>query len=59
MQPGTAAASCSHQMSDLTHEIHSSHTSAIITHPDADKTTLTEKLPHYGGAIREAGSIEA
>lgn len=33
-------------------------TFAIISHPDAGKTTLTEKLLLYGGAIREAGSIK-
>ncbi|HTQ72017.1 MAG TPA: GTP-binding protein, partial [Acidocella sp.] len=30
-------------------------TFAIISHPDAGKTTLTEKLLLFGGAIREAG----
>lgn len=34
-------------------------TFAIISHPDAGKTTLTEKLLLYGGAIHEAGSIRA
>jgi peptide chain release factor 3 len=34
-------------------------TFAIISHPDAGKTTLTEKLLLYGGAIREAGSVKA
>ena len=29
----------------------------IISHPDAGKTTLTEKLLYHGGAIREAGSF--
>src|SRR6056297_626682 len=32
-------------------------TFAIISHPDAGKTTLTEKLLLYGGAIHEAGSV--
>ena len=32
---------------------------AIISHPDAGKTTLTEKLLLYGGAIREAGAVRA
>ena len=31
----------------------------IISHPDAGKTTLTEKLLYHGGAIREAGSVKA
>lgn len=34
-------------------------TFAIISHPDAGKTTLTEKLLLYGGAIRMAGSVKA
>jgi peptide chain release factor 3 len=34
-------------------------TFAIISHPDAGKTTLTEKLLLYGGAIHEAGSVRA
>jgi peptide chain release factor 3 len=34
-------------------------TFAIISHPDAGKTTLTEKLLLYGGAIHEAGSVKA
>lgn len=32
---------------------------AIISHPDAGKTTLTEKLLLYGGAIQEAGAVKA
>ena len=39
-------------------EIARRRTFAIISHPDAGKTTLTEKLLLYGGAIREAGSIK-
>lgn len=34
-------------------------TFAIISHPDAGKTTMTEKLLLYGGAIHEAGSVRA
>jgi peptide chain release factor 3 len=34
-------------------------TFAIISHPDAGKTTLTEKLLLYGGAIAEAGAVKA
>ena len=32
---------------------------AIISHPDAGKTTLTEKLLLYGGAIQQAGAVNA
>ena len=34
-------------------------TFAIISHPDAGKTTLTEKLLLYAGAVHEAGSVTA
>nr|MBA2265239.1 GTP-binding protein [Chloroflexota bacterium] len=34
-------------------------TFAIISHPDAGKTTLTEKLLLFGGAVAEAGSVRA
>ncbi|EHQ88733.1 peptide chain release factor 3 [Desulfosporosinus youngiae] len=44
---------------DLKSEIASRKTFAIISHPDAGKTTLTEKLLLFGGAIREAGSVKA
>ncbi|MGE0233449.1 MAG: peptide chain release factor 3 [Flavobacteriaceae bacterium] len=37
----------------------SRRTFAIISHPDAGKTTLTEKLLLFGGAIREAGHVRA
>ncbi|MDO4799556.1 MAG: peptide chain release factor 3 [Bacillota bacterium] len=40
-------------------EIALRRTFAIISHPDAGKTTLTEKLLLYGGAIREAGSVKS
>ena len=46
-------------MSDLIKEIEKRRTFAIISHPDAGKTTLTEKLLLYGGAIRLAGSVKA
>ncbi|MBL8723437.1 MAG: peptide chain release factor 3 [Planctomycetes bacterium] len=46
-------------MADLDTEIRRRRTFAIISHPDAGKTTLTEKLLLYGGAIREAGSVKA
>jgi len=44
---------------DLAEEIKKRRTFAIISHPDAGKTTLTEKLLLYGGAIREAGTVKA
>ena len=45
--------------SELSAEIAKRRTFAIISHPDAGKTTLTEKLLLYGGAIHLAGSIKA
>ena len=39
-------------------EIRKRRTFAIISHPDAGKTTLTEKLLLYGGAINLAGSVK-
>ena len=41
----------------LTDEIARRRTFAIISHPDAGKTTLTEKLLLFGGAIHVAGAI--
>lgn len=43
----------------LLREIARRRTFAIISHPDAGKTTLTEKLLLYGGAIHLAGSVKA
>ncbi|MDA3847258.1 MAG: peptide chain release factor 3 [Vallitaleaceae bacterium] len=40
-------------------EIKRRRTFAIISHPDAGKTTLTEKFLLYGGAIREAGTVKS
>ena len=45
-------------MSNLTEQIQKRRTFAIISHPDAGKTTLTEKLLLYGGAINFAGSVK-
>ncbi|HNX32499.1 MAG TPA: GTP-binding protein, partial [Holophaga sp.] len=42
----------------LTEEIKKRRTFAIISHPDAGKTTLTEKLLLYSGAIDRAGSVK-
>ncbi|MEX8496904.1 MAG: peptide chain release factor 3 [Leptothrix ochracea] len=46
-------------MSDLSTEIRRRRTFAIISHPDAGKTTLTEKLLLFSGAIQIAGSVKA
>jgi peptide chain release factor 3 len=43
----------------ITQEIAKRRTFAIISHPDAGKTTLTEKLLLYGGAVQLAGSVTA
>ena len=45
-------------MSDIKTEINRRRTFAIISHPDAGKTTLTEKFLLYGGAINLAGSVK-
>lgn len=45
-------------MADYTKEINKRRTFAIISHPDAGKTTLTEKFLLYGGAINLAGSVK-
>lgn len=47
------------QQRSAAQEIERRRTFAIISHPDAGKTTLTEKLLLYGGAIRQAGSVKA
>lgn len=44
---------------ELKQEVERRRTFAIISHPDAGKTTLTEKLLLFGGAIRLAGSVKA
>ena len=46
-------------MSTLTEEISKRRTFAIISHPDAGKTTLTEKLLLFGGAIHIAGAVKS
>lgn len=45
-------------MPSLAEEVSSRRTFAIISHPDAGKTTLTEKLLLYSGAIQSAGSVK-
>jgi peptide chain release factor 3 len=46
-------------MTSLQDEVARRRTFAIISHPDAGKTTLTEKLLLYGGAIKLAGAVKA
>src|SRR3990172_7974084 len=44
---------------DYTEEIRKRRTFAIISHPDAGKTTLTEKFLLFGGAIQVAGAVKS
>ncbi|MGD8385440.1 MAG: GTP-binding protein, partial [Lysobacterales bacterium] len=46
-------------MTELQRQIARRRTFAIISHPDAGKTTLTEKLLLFGGAIKMAGAVKA
>jgi peptide chain release factor 3 len=46
-------------MSELQKQISRRRTFAIISHPDAGKTTLTEKLLLFGGAIQMAGAVKS
>ncbi len=46
-------------MSTVAQEIERRRTFGIISHPDAGKTTLTEKLLLFGGAIQEAGAVKS
>src|SRR3954465_5509703 len=46
-------------MTELSPEVKRRRTFAIISHPDAGKTTLTEKLLLFSGAIQIAGSVKA
>lgn len=46
-------------MPTLKEAIENRRTFAIISHPDAGKTTLTEKLLLFGGAIQMAGMVKA
>ena len=45
-------------MQNQANEIHKRRTFAIISHPDAGKTTVTEKLLLFGGAIQMAGTVK-
>ena len=44
---------------NLEQEVKRRRTFAIISHPDAGKTTITEQLLLFSGAIREAGTVKA
>jgi peptide chain release factor 3 len=57
--PSSAAAAALSARSDLAREVARRRNFAIISHPDAGKTTLTEKLLLYGGAIQQAGAVKA
>ncbi len=46
-------------MTHLVNNVENRRTFAIISHPDAGKTTLTEKLLLFGGAIQMAGAVKA
>ena len=53
------AAEVAPAQSPLAAEVERRRTFAIISHPDAGKTTLTEKLLLFGGAIQLAGQVKA
>ena len=44
---------------NISQEVNKRRNFAIISHPDAGKTTLTEKLLLYGGDIQQAGAVKA
>ena len=46
-------------MENIAEQIKKRRTFAIISHPDAGKTTLTEKFLLYGGAINLAGTVKS
>ncbi|WP_017301023.1 peptide chain release factor 3 [Nodosilinea nodulosa] len=54
-----AAATAAEISADIADAVEQRRNFAIISHPDAGKTTLTEKLLLYGGAIQEAGAVKA
>ena len=55
----TATAAAQPGASPLARDVAKRRTFAIISHPDAGKTTLTEKLLLFGGAIQMAGTVKA
>ena len=44
---------------ELAEKVKKRRTIAIITHPDAGKTTITEQMLLFGGVIRKAGTVKA
>jgi peptide chain release factor 3 len=57
--PPEAAADTKAGDADIARQVKRRRTFAIISHPDAGKTTLTEKLLLFGGAIQMAGTVKA
>ena len=45
-------------LNDYPQQVNKRRTFAIISHPDAGKTTITEKVLLYGNAIQTAGSVK-
>ncbi len=58
-RPGRDSIKTKTDLEELTKEIERRRTFAIISHPDAGKTTLTEKLLLFGGAIHVAGAVKS
>ncbi|POD86999.1 Peptide chain release factor [Lactiplantibacillus plantarum subsp. plantarum] len=44
---------------ELTAAVNTRRTFAIISHPDAGKTTITEQMLLFGGVVRQAGTVKA
>jgi hypothetical protein len=59
MQSYCRESSENHEPMNLETEVNRRRTFAIISHPDEGKTTLTEKILLYGGAVQLAGSVTA
>jgi len=59
MSEATLESSARSTSADTASEVSRRRTFAIISHPDAGKTTLTEKFLLYGGAVQLAGSVTA
>ncbi|MBM5801999.1 MAG: peptide chain release factor 3, partial [Cyanobacteria bacterium K_DeepCast_35m_m2_023] len=58
-QAGASGANIEPELQALAAAVARRRNFAIISHPDAGKTTLTEKLLLYGGAIQQAGAVKA